>query len=159
MIIELNKINEDEEIALRHTYNAVREELEFDDCRYIEPISLTGVGIKQKETFTLHANIASACVVVCSRCLKKFTCTIHESLERIFDIKGKKRLDITNDVRETIIFLHDQQYLCTPDCKGICVQCGTNLNTGSCSCTERVSSNTTFAALKNLLNKKKEKET
>ena len=43
--------------------------------------------------------------------------------------------------------------LCADDCKGICPQCGKNLNEGACACVaenEAVGKNNPFAALKGI---------
>ena len=43
-------------------------------------------------------------------------------------------IDLTPIVREEAILAMPIQPLCSPDCKGLCAECGTNLNTGSCDC-------------------------
>ena len=43
-------------------------------------------------------------------------------------------LDLTEQVRENILINLPMQPLCKEDCKGLCDQCGTNLNTGTCQC-------------------------
>jgi len=45
-------------------------------------------------------------------------------------------LDMSTAVREEIILAMNPYVVCKPDCKGLCPRCGTNLNNGSCDCTE-----------------------
>jgi len=157
MNIDLKNINDDEEIALAHDYDAIKEELEYDDCHYMKPIHLAGIGIKQDEVFVLKGQITSECEVSCSRCLNRFVFTIDDSVDFIFDIKGKMNINITNDIREQVIFLHNQKYLCKSDCAGICSHCGQDLNKNACSCDGTMHDESKFAELKKFL-KKEEKE-
>jgi uncharacterized protein len=43
-------------------------------------------------------------------------------------------IDLTPIVREEAILAMPIQPLCSPDCKGLCPECGMNLNTGTCDC-------------------------
>jgi len=43
-------------------------------------------------------------------------------------------LDLIEQVRENILINLPMQPLCNENCRGLCVQCGTNLNTGTCQC-------------------------
>jgi uncharacterized protein len=61
-------------------------------------------------------------------------------------------IDLTPIVREEAILAMPIQPLCSPDCKGLCSECGTNLNTGTCDCAqERIDPR--LASLRTLLNK------
>lgn len=56
----------------------------------------------------------------------------------------------TKDVlSEQFVLALPVQMLCAEDCKGLCDQCGTNLNRKSCNCGE-ISKNSPFAILKDL---------
>ncbi len=43
-------------------------------------------------------------------------------------------IDLTSIVREETILAIPIQALCSPTCKGLCSQCGQNLNEGTCDC-------------------------
>lgn len=43
-------------------------------------------------------------------------------------------IDLTPIMREEGILAIPMQALCKPDCKGLCAQCGQNLNEGACDC-------------------------
>lgn len=58
--------------------------------------------------------------------------------------------DITEPTRQQIWVSLPLQPLCRPDCRGLCVQCGANLNLESCNCEEEII-DPRFAALKELL--------
>jgi DUF177 domain-containing protein len=95
--------------------------------------------------------------VACSRCLeparvhvgKPFDLYFRERDEAMFDEDeevelGEKetrtafftgtKLAIADILREQILLALPMKVLCTVDCKGLCPTCGTNLNSGKCSC-------------------------
>ncbi len=46
-------------------------------------------------------------------------------------------VDLAPLVREQFFLSLPYQSLCGPDCKGVCQKCGTNLNTGKCTCLQK----------------------
>jgi uncharacterized protein len=60
-------------------------------------------------------------------------------------------IELTPLVREEAILALPIQPLCSPDCKGLCSECGTNLNTGTCDCAQE-SFDPRLASLRALLN-------
>ena len=44
------------------------------------------------------------------------------------------QIDLTHLIMEQFQLALPMKPLCTEACKGLCPQCGTNLNTGSCDC-------------------------
>ena len=147
MHIDLAKIKDEEEISLSHQYDPQREELEFDDCHYTQKLTLEGSARRESDTLLVRGHLKSTYEIICSRCLVPNTIDFDEAVDFLFDIKGKHYIDITGEVRDHLIFLHPQKYLCSEGCKGLCPQCGMNLNTGHCTCSEKGSSNK-FSQLK-----------
>lgn len=47
---------------------------------------------------------------------------------------GTTDIDLTSDLRDFLILAFSGRHLCGEDCKGLCVNCGANLNDGPCSC-------------------------
>ena len=52
----------------------------------------------------------------------------------LFTIDERHDLDLTEAVRQYREAAGDMQPLCRPDCRGLCPRCGSNLNSGDCSC-------------------------
>ena len=48
--------------------------------------------------------------------------------------KGESMLSVENILQEQVYLTLPMKPLCTETCKGLCVQCGKNLNSGSCEC-------------------------
>lgn len=74
--------------------------------------------------------------IQCVRCAEFFWTTIEESsFLRAYEIsEATETMDVTPDIREDILLQLPHFPVCSPDCKGLCPQCGTNWNRGSCSC-------------------------
>lgn len=85
----------------------------------------------------------------CARCLETFSQPLDFHLEAqfglppikpqgetIFPIGVKGILDLTEALREHILLDLPMRPLCRPDCRGLCVECGANLNDGPCDCVE-----------------------
>lgn len=83
----------------------------------------------------------------CARCLETFIQPIDLHLEAqfslppvnpqgdmVFPIGVKGILDLTIALREHILLDLPMRPLCKPDCNGLCVECGQNLNEGICDC-------------------------
>lgn len=47
---------------------------------------------------------------------------------------GTTDIDLSKDLREFIILAMPGRYLCRDDCRGLCPQCGADLNSDRCGC-------------------------
>jgi uncharacterized protein len=71
----------------------------------------------------------------CARCLEHISheATSHYEVE-LEIIDGDEWLDLGAKVREEMLVEHFPRTLCREDCKGICPDCGTDLNSEQCKC-------------------------
>jgi uncharacterized protein len=51
-----------------------------------------------------------------------------------FMLTEAHELDIAEPVRQAVLLAQPMKPLCRPDCRGLCPQCGQNLNLGQCAC-------------------------
>jgi len=87
---------------------------------------------------TLEAKTA----IECTRCLTPLLYTFQVELSELFTLNSSgayviddgDMIDLTPILREEGILSIPMQALCKPDCKGLCPECGHNLNEGSCDC-------------------------
>jgi uncharacterized protein len=121
----------------------------------------------------VNGNIKADIQMQCSRCLKDFKKDISFPVEAVFhpveqlegeehrEIKAeelnmgfysKDELDLTDLVKEQIMLNLPMKPLCNDFCKGICLQCGADLNAGACGCTVR-DIDSRLVGLKKLLDK------
>ena len=88
--------------------------------------------------------------VRCDRCLAETEQSFEEQFLESYSASNEI-IDIMSLVRQTLALTEDIQFLCKPDCKGLCAQCGKNLNDGKCDClTDRTDPR--LEVLKQLLN-------
>lgn len=50
-------------------------------------------------------------------------------------VNANHELDLTDIIRQDIVVQQPLQPLCRPDCPGLCVDCGQELQNGACDCT------------------------
>ena len=102
---------------------------------------------------------------VCDRCAAEFSREVEYPIqavlveelaneenedEWVFPLEGESA-NLQDIVRTVFVLNMESKLLCKPDCKGLCCQCGKNLNDGPCSCQKELDPR--FAALRQLLNK------
>ena len=75
----------------------------------------------------------------CARCAQFFSTTVTDSgfLRDFPGILGAEEVDITGDIREAVMLSLPHSPLCDESCKGLCIQCGKDLNGGPCGCRRR----------------------
>ena len=60
-----------------------------------------------------------------------------------------EEIDLRDAVQEEMLMAVPMKTLCSPECKGLCPQCGADLNQGDCGCGRKII-NPKFAVLKGL---------
>lgn len=75
---------------------------------------------------------------VCSRCGADFdfTAKIPDFVTSLEVDEKSEFMDLTNELRDSIILSLPTYPVCREDCRGICPVCGRNLNEGSCLCSD-----------------------
>ena len=97
--------------------------------------------------YDLHAQVASGELVVkgsvfadlkleCARCGVFFSTNCGNSaFLRAYPLEpGRDEVDVTNDLRESVLLEMPAFPVCLAECKGLCPYCGMNLNEGDCGC-------------------------
>ena len=124
-----------------------------------------------KRRVSIHADVHIALAVPCDRCLEEVSTEIPLEIERKLDMKLTDE-DRVNDLDESsyltgmdldvdqLVYLEvlmswPLKVLCREDCKGICSQCGKNLNDGPCGCVEEPK-DPRMAAISDIFSKFKE---
>ena len=135
-----------------------------------EPATVTGkVRLAGNEVF-VNGHVNAQARVECDRCLQPVDAPVdadfkldyitgseYESgsvaelteAEMSVAVFDGQAIDVDEIVKEQVVLAVPTRMLCREDCKGICPECGTDRNTGSCSCTTE-DIDPRWAALKNL---------
>ena len=130
---------------------------EGEAYRIAEPVHVDMQIHKDKERFRLVGTVRTRLELPCSRCLEPFSLPIDSALDlRYLPVEAAEggesdrevseedldaavyrddRIDVNELLREQFYLALPMKPLCREDCAGLCPQCGTNRNTGTCTCT------------------------
>lgn len=115
-------------------FNAKELDLEFVDLTYLEGIMLDGTVEKTSDTLIFRGRLKSRVEHTCGRCLKPVEEPVEHPFDMVYEVRGKEEVETLDDLREILILDHPIRYLCREDCRGLCLQCGADLNPGACGC-------------------------
>ncbi|KAJ4846781.1 hypothetical protein Tsubulata_014094 [Turnera subulata] len=68
--------------------------------------------------------------------------------DRLYFPPNEKEVDISKNIRDLLHLEDTLDVMCDPNCKGACLKCGTNWNTGSCNCAEETEKQKGYGPLK-----------
>jgi uncharacterized protein len=134
------------------------------------PVNVTGkVRLAGNEVF-VNGHVDTNAKVECDRCLQSIETPVNADFaleyipgsdyeswtaaelteaEMLVSVFDGESIDIDEIVKEQILLAVPTRMLCREDCKGICPECGTDRNTGDCSCSTN-DIDPRWAALKDL---------
>ena len=106
------------------------------------PIKVSGtVDLTGEHSAYVEGEIAYTITGECTRCLKpakvEVVATFNEQVEQNNDYGYSlvnDKINLVEIVDEAILLNMPVSLLCREDCKGICLNCGVNLNDGDCKC-------------------------
>jgi uncharacterized protein len=175
MLLDLSKIQSPRE-RFEYTWPATTLDTSGDEFEVLEPVQLDlEVQKAGEDKFRLVGRARTALEVPCSRCLESYRIPIDLPFDLSYlpqaENAGHGEHEIQDEDLSTAYYrgevidlgelLREQFYLalpmkplCSEGCKGLCPQCGTNLNRGTCDC-KPVWEDPRLAGLKALLDGKK----
>jgi uncharacterized protein len=145
----------DEPFNWEETQSVSPETLDRPELQALGPVTWRGQVVFVDPGFFLRAKLSYEQTLSCNRCLKPIVEPTREDVELMIRVehgpeaesehalheKDLGDLYITEKVLETDPILIEQlqlnvpmKPLCRPDCKGLCPECGADLNEGACSC-------------------------
>ncbi|MEN6413476.1 MAG: DUF177 domain-containing protein [Veillonellales bacterium] len=143
------------------------KELALDDDQpgVNTPVSVSGTVMANGSGLEISGVIETIGAYQCDRCLENYTVPLKIPFAETYREGDKAEadtsdssyfqgdeIDISELVRESILLAQPLKKLCSENCKGLCPQCGTNLNLAKCTC-ERSVIDPRLAALQQLLPK------
>jgi len=130
-----------------------------NDQAYVKDnIKISGHLVKEGNNLRLRGKVELVIKTLCSRCGKDVDYNVDSrfdlvlmprkdeavKMERELTPEDLDRLYYTGVEVDLTPYFHEQialeipmQFLCCPECKGVCPNCGANLNTESCRCLEQ----------------------
>ena len=128
---------------------------ESEAYRVVEPVELEFDLHKDKDRFRIDGTVRTVLELPCSSCLEPYRLPVETALDlRYLPVSERSsedeaqvaeedvdisyyqddQIDLSELLREQFYLALPMKPLCRDDCKGLCPQCGTNLNTGTCAC-------------------------
>jgi len=157
MRLDLSHIRQAETSVLRQFEPSAFADQD-EDYRVIVPATLAFTVAKDDDRFRLAGTLTTTLELGCSRCLEAFTLPVNAAFDLRYLPEGTAatdadtedgeladedtsaayyrddEIDLGDLMREQFYLALPMKPLCRPDCKGLCPQCGTNLNTDICQC-------------------------
>ncbi len=152
MTISLERLfsGESSEILLNEEFDFSAVPVQ-DAFPFAAPVKLTGTIEAKAQVVSLQAEAEVRYRSFCDRCAREAERVWHVPVRHILveelqneDDEGEyilvenRQLDLERLTLEDIYLFLPSKFLCVDDCKGVCPQCGTNLNEASCSCKKEV---------------------
>lgn len=129
---------------------------EEGECRALSPLKYEARLLAHSKYIALNATAQATLELSCHRCGAPFTreLSLDLSLKLIeaSSVAGVEEVILSEDDLDTVTYQNsgfdldaillesvyleiDGECVCDASCKGICTQCGKNLNSGACDCT------------------------
>lgn len=165
-----------EDAHLDRTFEPSVVDARDEDYRVVAPVHLLMDVRKDREAYRVTGRIETRLQLECGRCLEPFEIPVASGFElRYVPAAGNtgeddrevaeddlttayykdETLDLEELIGEQLQLALPMKPLCADTCKGLCPECGTNLNLTACGCAPKWE-DPRLAALKGLLDHNKE---
>jgi len=126
--------------------------LKPEDMFLMNPAEIDFDILRTGDKYNFDGKINATIEPECARCLKLFTYPVNARVNFILDqseavtsgqmddddyrfiSKSTLTYDVLSQVREALLVSLPMKLLCSPDCLGLCPQCGINRNIEKCDC-------------------------
>jgi DUF177 domain-containing protein len=142
-------------IRLRQSYAPGAVDYHTADFRQVEPLEVSATAELVEGQIRISGELHTRLELVCARCLEP----VFEEVSRDFDLFYRPLKSITREeevrlklddteiaffegdglfladvLAEQVLLAIPMKAICRSDCRGLCPQCGANLNTDECRC-------------------------
>ena len=135
------KVRDIPDAGLALVEEVAAEEIELEDSFFksLTPLSVAANIILAEEAVVANVEVSGKFELTCGRCLEPFAVERNEHLDLYFEVDPQTEfIELGEDIRQEMIMILSGILLCGEDCRGLCQQCGTNLNHQQCNCPPKV---------------------
>lgn len=140
----------------QHRYEAGELRLDDERAQITAPLDVSGTASLKGDEVRVKGDIGGQLDVACDRCLQPAVYPVSLSFDahlipaatyqatNKFELEeadldysvleGEDEIDLDGMVREQLLLALPVRLLCREDCRGLCADCGINLNEGACQC-------------------------
>jgi uncharacterized protein len=130
-------------------------ELDLNPDEFQNPVKLHVVLDRHDPYLDCKFQVSADIRTLCDRCLEAYDSTVVAAAPMLYVLGPKPEggdvddtdlqyipasttdLDISADIRDLLILQSSGKHLCKEDCRGICPNCGANLNIENCTCSQQ----------------------
>lgn len=150
MKINIAKIKQTTGLSIKFAIEEKPQNLQFEEeqVNFKDPLKVTGEVFNAGDMFTVSGQAETTLELVCSRCLETFMLPLKVDFDGVYSQNqtaddevryfNGDEISLDDVVIEAIMLELPIKYLCNDDCKGLCMQCGKNLNHEKCDCQKQV---------------------
>jgi uncharacterized protein len=141
--------------VIRKSYAPGSIDYQTTEIKQIEPLEVTATAELLEGTIRITGEIETKVEMVCARCLEPVVDEVHRSLDLFYSPlpKGERPeeaqlkegdaeigfyqgegLFLADVLREQVLLALPMKVICRSDCRGLCSNCGANLNHEECRC-------------------------
>ena len=152
MEIQVAQISEDEGLDIHHLYPE-GEPVLGEDARLVGHTKVDVQATRAAEKVQLVGSVTATVAFECDRCLSSLAAKVEQSFDLLYlpplgmgdehelhddDLSiafyQGQAIDLDDLVREQVELTLPMARLCGEACRGLCAECGANLNEGQCAC-------------------------
>ena len=167
--VKNKQVDLSEELPASH-YPTLAEMEKAGECSFIEPVRAQISAVWEYDHVRATGSVQSAVQLSCSRCLADYRLPVSsdftifytqakgEELDEEVELSDEElisasysgdEIDVDPEIAEQVMLEVPYKPLCSESCRGLCPQCGADLNAGECGC-DRGGINLKMAALKKI---------
>ena len=103
---------------------------------FIKPIKVKANVIKTGAEIFVDVLLESTVEYTCAKCLSKFEDIFSKKFDIALEVRPAEIVELDDEIRQEIIVDYPMKVICKAECKGLCSNCGQNLNIGECECSK-----------------------
>lgn len=150
MIVDIARLPENGDVFTGKEAPSILELADEEMARVEQPIHYSLSAVLVSGELIIKGRLSVEVLFRCSRCSVFFPVKVEETqFVRVIEVGLETQsVDLTEDIREAILLLFPAYPVCSEGCRGLCPQCGADLNKTDCDCVKPT--NTRWSELDNL---------
>jgi len=101
---------------------------------FVKPIEVKANVMKTGAEIFVDVLLETSVEYTCAKCLSKFEDIFRKRFDVVLEVRPAEIVELDDEIRQEIILDYPIKIICKAECKGLCPNCGQNLNIGECEC-------------------------